>query len=339
MKKHNKKIKFAVVGCGRISNRYIYSIKRNPKAELIAICDIDEDKLNRTKKEHNIKEAYNNIDDLLNNRDIDAINICTPSGLHPEMIIKCIKKGKDVLCEKPLGLNYKNSLKAVKFSKKFKKKVIICFQNRYNPPVVYLKNILEKGILGKILSIIATVRWYRNNSYYADWHGKKEMGGGILFNQAIHYIDILLYLMNKKPISVYCESKTLAHNIEIDDLAIVNILFSDGTAGLIEATNISYPKNMEGSITLQCEKGTVKIGGRALNEIEYWEGEGKPKKMIGSKIENIYGESHYEVIDKFIDVLKRREKPFSTAEESLLAIKLVEKAYESSKKGKKIRIK
>src|SRR3989344_748437 len=186
MKKHHKKIKFAVVGCGRISNRHIYSIKRNPRAELIAICDIDKDKLSRTKKEHNIKEAYKNIDDLLNNKDVEVVNICTPSGLHPEMIIKCVKKGKDVLCEKPLGLKYKDSLNAVKISKKFKKNVIICFQNRYNYPIVYLKKALEKKVLGKVLSITATVRWYRNNSYYLDWHGKKEIGGGILFNQAIH---------------------------------------------------------------------------------------------------------------------------------------------------------
>lgn len=338
MKKENKKITFAVVGCGRISNRHISSIKRNPRAELVAICDIDEKNLNRTKKEHNIKKAYNNIDDLLNNETIEVVNICTPSGLHSEMIIKCVKKEKTVLCEKPLGLNYKESLKSVKISKKFKKNVFVCFQNRYNPPVVYLKNVLEKNILGKILSITATVRWYRNDSYYLDWHGKKNMGGGILFNQAIHYIDILLYLMNKKPISVYCESKTLAHNIEIDDLSIVNIVFSDGTVGLVEATNISYPRNMEGSITLQCEKGTVKIGGEALNEIEYWKGKGKPKKKIGFKIENIYGESHYEVIDKIINVLQKREKPFSTAEEALLVTKVVEKAYESAKKSRKIKI-
>jgi len=336
--KNDKKIRFAIVGCGRISNRHIYSIKRNPRAELVAICDIDEGKLNKIKKEHNIKYVYNDIDDLLENKNIDVVNICTPSGLHPEMMIKCVTKGKNVLCEKPLGLNYRESLKVVKAAKKSKKNVIVCFQNRYNPPIVYLKEILEKNILGKILSITATVRWYRDNSYYLDWHGKKEMGGGILFNQAIHYVDILLYLMNKKPISIYCVSKTLAHNIEIDDLAIVSITFSDGTTGLVEATNISYPKNMEGSVTLQCEKGTVKIGGEALNEIEYWEGEGKPKKKIGSKIENIYGEGHYKVIDKIINVLKGKEKPFSTAEGSLLAMKLVEKAYESSEKNRMIKI-
>lgn len=338
MKNNNRKIRFAIVGCGRVSNRHIYSIKRNNNAELIAICDIDEDKLRKVKREHNVKYAYNNIDDLLNNKEIDIVNICTPSGMHPEMVIKCIKKGKDVLCEKPLGLNYKEALNAVKISKKFKRKVIVCFQNRYNSPIVYLKNILDKKLLGKVFQITATVRWYRDNPYYSDWHGNKNIGGGILFNQAIHYIDILLYLMNKKPVSIYCESKTLAHNIEIDDLAIVTINFSDGTSGLVEATNISYPKNMEGSIILQCEKGTIKIGGEALNETEYWEGEGKPRKKIGSKIENVYGESHFTVIDKFIKMLKGKDKIFSTAEESLLAIKLIDKAYESAKKGKRVKI-
>ena len=339
MKKNNKKIGFAIVGCGRISSRHIYSIKRNNNAELIAICDINEDKLRKVKREHNIKYAYNNIDDLLDNKKIDVVNICTPSGMHPEMIIKCVRKGKDVLCEKPLGLNYKEALNAVKISKKSKRKVIICFQNRYNPPIVYLKKILDNKLLGKVFQITATVRWYRDNSYYSDWHGDKNMGGGILSNQAIHYIDILLYLMNKKPASVYCESKTLAYDIKIDDLATVMINFSDGTSGLVEATNISYPKNMEGSITLQCEKGTIKIGGKALNDIEYWEGKGKPKRKIGSKIENIYGESHFTVIDKFIKMLKGKDRTFSSAEEALLAINLIDKAYESAKKGKRLRIK
>jgi len=339
MRNNNKKTRFAVVGCGRISNRHIYSIKRNSNAELIAICDIDRDKLEKIKKKYNVKYAYNKIDDLLDNKEIDIVNICTPSGMHPEMIIKCVKKRKNVLCEKPLGLNYKEALNAVKMSKRFKRKVIVCFQNRYNPPIVYLKKILDKNLLGKVFQITATVRRYRDNSYYSDWHGNKKMGGGILSNQAIHYIDILLYLMNKKPVSVYCESKTLAHDIKIDDSATVMINFVDGTLGLVEATNISYPKNMEGSITLQCEKGTVKIGGKALNEIKYWEGKGKPKRKIGSKIENVYGEGHFTVIDKFIRMLKGEDRIFSSAEEALLAIKLIDKAYESAKKGKRLKIK
>ena len=338
MKSKSKKVRFAIVGCGRVSSRHINALKKNPNAELIAICDINQSKLNRIKRKNKIKYSYNNLDDLLNNKEVDIISICTPSGIHPEMVIKCIKKGKEVLCEKPLGLNYLDSLKVVKISKKFKKNVIICFQNRYNPPIVYLKEVLDNKTLGKILSITAIVRWYRDNSYYLDWHGSKKLGGGILFNQAIHYIDILLYLANKTPISVYCESKTLAHNIEIDDFTVTKITFSDGTSGLIEATNIAYPKNMEGSITLQCERGTVKIGGEALNKIEYWEGAGKPKKRIESKVKNIYGEGHFKLINKFVNILKGKERPFSTAEESLLAIKVIEKAYESSKKGKKIEI-
>ena len=339
MNKSGGKIKFAVVGCGRISNRHIQSIKKNPNAELYAICDINLKKLEEVKKSNSeIEKIYNNFNDLLRDKNVDVINICTPSYLHPEMVIKAVSNGKTVLCEKPLGLDYKNSLKTVEAAKSKKKNVFICFQNRYNPPISYLKKILGERKLGKILMINATVRWYRDDSYYNDWHGERKLGGGILFNQAIHYIDIILYLMNKKPISVYCESKTLGHKTDVDDMAVANIEFEGNTFGLIEATTLSYPKNMEGSIILQCEKGTVKIGGMALNEIEYWEGEGKPKKKIGSQIENIYGESHYRVIDKVIKVLKGKEKPFSTAKESLLAIKLAEKSYESARKGKKIKL-
>ena len=334
-----KKKRFGLVGCGRISKRHILSIKRDPNAELVAICDINNEKLRRTQKEHNIKKGYIKFQDLINNNSIDVINICTPSGMHPKMVSESIKKGKHVVCEKPLSLNYQKGKKAVDVAKKEKKHLFVCFQNRYNKPIVYLKNVLKKGGLGKILAITATVRWYRDDSYYSDWHGKEKIGGGILFNQAIHYVDMLLYLMNKKPISVFCERKTLAHNIEIDDIAIATIIFSDNTIGLVEATTLSYPKNMEGSITLQCERGTVKIGGEALNEIEYWEGNTKPNKKIGSKIENIYGESHSEVINNVVNVLLNKDKPFCTGGESLNAIRVIEKAYESSIKGKKLSLK
>ncbi len=329
-----KKIRFGLVGCGRISKRHILSIKRNPNAELIAICDIDNKKLKKTQKEYNIKKAYIRFEDLIDDNSVDVINICTPSGMHPQMVIKSVKKGKHVVCEKPLALNYEAGKKAVDLAKKNKKYLFVCFQNRYNAPVVYLKKILDNGKLGNILTATATMRWYRENSYYSDWHGKTDLEGGILFNQAIHYVDLLLYLMNKKPISVFCVKKTLGHKIEMDDLAIVNITFSDNTIGLIEATTLSYPKNMEGSITLQCEKGTVKIGGEALNEIDYWEGNAKPKKKIGSKIESIYGQSHSEVINKVVNVLLKKDKPFCTGEESLLVLKVIDKAYESSTKHK-----
>lgn len=311
----------------------------NPCAELVAVCDVDKEKLRKIQEDYNIKKGYNNFKDLLSDSSIDIINICTPSGIHPEMVIESIKSGKHVLCEKPLSLNYKEGKKAVDLAKKKNKHLFVCFQNRYNAPIVYLKKALDKGELGNIFAATATVRWYRDNSYYSDWHGKEKMGGGILFNQAIHYVDMLLYLMNKKPVSVFCERKTLAHNIKIDDLAIANIVFSDNTIGLIEATNISYPENMEGSITLQCERGTVKIGGEALNEIEYWEGNAKPNRKIGLKIENLYGESHYKVINNVINVLLKKDKPFCTGKESLNVIKVIEKAYKSSINGKKVIIK
>lgn len=339
MKRRSNIVKFAVVGCGRISKRHIASIKRNPRAELYALCDIDRKKLNESQKINKSKIAYNKLDNLLNDKNVDVINLCTPSGMHPEMIEQCVLKGKHVLCEKPLGLDYAKSLNAVKLAKRHKKKIFVCFQNRYNPPIEYLKRILDKKLLGKIYAITAIVRWYRDNSYYNDWHGKEKMGGGILQNQAIHYVDMLLYLMNKKPTYICCLRKTLGHNIEIDDMALVNIIFSDNTIGSIEATTLSYPVNMEGSITLQCEKGTVKIGGQALNEIEYWEGNGKPRIRIGNKIENVYGESHYEVIDKIINVLGKKEKSFSTGEEALLVTKVIEMAHKSAKKGKPLKIK
>src|SRR4030042_4219573 len=325
-----KKVRFGLVGCGRISKRHILSIKRNPCAELVAICDIDKEKLKRTQREYNIKEAYTKFEDLINDKAIDVINICTPSGIHPQMVIESIKKGKHVLCEKPLSLNYLEGVKAADISKKKHRHLFVCFQNRYNEPIVYLKEVLKNGGLGKILVITATVRWYRDDAYYSDWHGSRDMGGGILFNQAVHYVDMLLYLMNKKPKSVFCEGKTLGHNIKIDDAAVVSIIFQDNSIGLIEASTLSYPKNMEGSITLQCEKGTVKIGGEALNEIIYWEGKNKPTRAIGSKIENVYGESHSKVIENIVNVLLKKSRPFCSGKESLKVIELIEKAYESS---------
>jgi len=339
---NKKKINFAVVGCGRVSRKHLESIQKNPRATLLAVCDCNFKKVSKAKKEYGVHYAYTEYGKLLKNKDIDVINICTPSGLHPKMIIAAAKANKNILVEKPLSLNLKEAIKSVEIVKKQNKLLGVVFQNRCNFPIKYVYEKLKKNLLGNILLITATVRWYRPPSYYKDeWHGRKNMDGGILFNQAIHFVDMLLYLMNKEVKSVYCTSSTLAHNIEIDDVALVNIKFNDGTLGVVEASTISYPKNMEGSITLQCEKATVEVGGRALDKVVYWEGKSKPKiPIICSRKdkEDIYGTGHYEVINNMVDAIRNKKKLICDGDNAIKTIKVIEKAYLSSIKRKEVKL-
>jgi len=338
-----KKIRFALVGCGRISSKHYIPLRNHKRAEISLICDKKKKRI--TEYEELDKQIPSTLkyDDVITNDSIDIIDLCTPSGLHPDMAIAAAKKGKHVLCEKPLALSYKDALKVVQCFKKNNVSLGIVFQNRLNPPIKYLKDKLTKGVLGKIQLITATVRWYRPDSYYHDeWHGKKVMDGGILFNQATHYVDMLLYLANKKVKSVYCKSATLGHKIEIDDAAILFLKFTDNTLGIIEASTLSYPQNMEGSVTLQCKNGTVKIGGKALDVIEYWEGAGKPqdfnKYRCSRKDNSVYGNSHDHIIDNMINHLSRKEKLVCSGSDALYAIKVIDAAYKSAKLGREVKV-
>jgi len=341
----NKKINFAIIGCGHIGTRHVKHIFNNEQANLVALCDI---KMNRAKelaKKYNCPLFVKNYKELLKNDNIDVVNVCIPNYLHAPIAIDFLKNNRNVLCEKPMCLKTTNGGKMIESAKKKKKKLFIVKQNRYNPPVEVTKNILDKKALGKIYLCATNLFWNRNDDYYkqSEWRGTKKMDGGTLFTQYSHFIDLLLWF-NGKIESVSAEIKNYTHKkIEFEDTGIVLIKFKNGSMGTINFTTCSHNRNMEGSIYLLGTKGSVKIGGEYLNTLDYWEVSGIKRPHIdrGAPANN-YGfykgsmSNHDKVIQNVIDVLNGQDKIKATGEEGLETTKVINAIYKSARLNKKI---
>ena len=272
------KVKFGIIGCGRIFKKHIGAILDNCNAEIAAICDIDENRLQDTLKNIDTAaspgihpETYTDYKKLLNMPQIDVVNICTPSGMHATMAIDAFKAKKNVIVEKPLAMHMDDAYQIVSAMKISGKSGTISLQNRLNPAIAeFLK---FRADLGKLNYVSSNVFWYRDQEYYNDGiHGWRDMDGGVLMNQGTHYIDMLLYLSGKKISKISSFAGTFKHKMECEDAITLNLLFDDGTIGNIQANTLSFPCNFEGSITMFFDHATVKIGGLALNRIEYWKG-------------------------------------------------------------------
>lgn len=333
------KLKFAVIGCGRIASRHAEII--NNIARLSAVCDIKAERANALAEKYSCP-AYNSIEDLLKNEpDVNVVSVCTPNYLHSAHTILALEAGKNVLCEKPMAISLKECEEMIRTADKSKKNLFIVKQNRFNPPVAALKQAIDEGRLGKILSIELNCFWNRNSDYYreSDWKGRKSLDGGTLFTQFSHFIDLLYWLAGdiKK---VFALGKNLAHinTVEFEDTGVAALELSSGALGTINYTVNSYKKNMEGSITVFAEKGTVKVGGQYLNVLEYqciegYEIEGLPE----SRPPNDYGfykgsmSNHDKVYGNIVDVLKYNGKIATNAYEGMKTVEIIEKIYSAFK--------
>ncbi len=341
----NMKIKFGIIGFGAIGPRHKDKIDNNENAELVAICDIDEkqfDKLNG-----NSIKLFNNYHDMLKIKEIDVVSICTPNDLHSPMTIDALNASKNVLCEKPMALSAKECKNMVHTSLKENKKLFIVKQNRYNPPIEAVKNLIEQDKLGRLYSIVVNCFWNRNNGYYenSSWRGLKNKDGGALFTQFSHFIDLMLVFGGSVD-SVFTVANNYCHpNIEIEDTGVMTVNFSNGVIGSLNFTNNAYKNNMEGSITIFAEKGTVKIGGQYLNELEY-------QRLNGIKIHqskwqtkpNDYGtykgtmSNHDKVYQNVIDSLMNGGKVAVNGIDGMATTEVIEAAYKSVKTGTCINI-
>lgn len=333
----NKKIKYAIVGCGRISKRHFEAIKQDPRCLVYAACDLDENKLNSVKEFYPSIKLYKNFSDVLDDKNIDVVNICTPSGLHAGMAILAAENGKNVIVEKPMAMLKKDAEKMIKIFSKNQKKLCVVLQNRFNQAIQVVLNEMSK--LGKLNYISASVFWYRDQNYYNDgWHGTKEMDGGVLLNQAIHFVDMVQFISKKSIIAVSAYSATTNHVMECEDVITINLKFSDGTLGNIQANTISYPKNYEGSILLFFDKATIKIGGSSMNEIIYWGGDIK-NSLQGFRKHNsqsVYGVGHNEIIKNMNDSLLINKEIIINGAEGIKSIKVIEAIYKSINLHKEI---
>lgn len=331
------KIRFALIGCGRIAERHAEHIINF--GVLVAVCDVIKQKAIAFSERY-VVPAYTNIDELLQTeKNTDVVVICTPNGLHASHSIKAFRAGFHVLCEKPMAITSSDCQQMIFEAEKANRILFAVKQNRFNPPVVAVKDAVEKGILGKIYSVQLSCFWNRNADYYHNsWKGSKSLDGGTLFTQFSHFID-LLYWMIGDVTKAYALTSNLGHTdiIEFEDTGAVALAFNNGAIGTINYTVNSYKKNMEGSLTIFAEKGTVKIGGEYLNELEYQNIHGFTFKDIpaGNKANN-YGtyvgsmSNHNKVYENLIEVLLHNGSISASAYDAMKTVEIIEKIYQSA---------
>jgi UDP-N-acetyl-2-amino-2-deoxyglucuronate dehydrogenase len=326
---------FAIIGCGRIAGRHAEQIIKH--GSLVAVCDIVPEKADTMAALYDAK-AYYSIDELLQAEKVpDIVTICTPNGLHAEHSIKALETGHHVLCEKPLCIDAESGKNMIAAAEKAGKKLFVVKQNRYNPPVVFLKYLITEGKLGKIYSFQVNCFWNRPEAYYTDWKGSKDLDGGTLFTQFSHFIDLLYWLLGDVT-TVKAIGKNFAHPfINFEDTGAVLFEMENGAIGSLNYTVNSFEKNMEGSITVFAENGTVKIGGQYLNELEYCQVSGieKPNLPIGNPA-NGYGfyqgsmSNHDKVYENLILALQDEKHEFANAEDGLKTVEIIQKIYNNT---------
>lgn len=328
-----KTIKFGIIGCGRISSKHVDGIINATHAQLVAVSDVSVERMNILAHKHTIS-TYTDYHGLLADPEVDIVTICTPSGLHSQIAIEAAKAGKHVLLEKPMALSLTDAKKIHDAFIRSKTTLGIVFQNRYNHAVSSVKAYEDK--LGKLNYINAQVYWYRDQRYYDDaWHGTTAMDGGVLTNQGSHYVDLVLYFKKQKVNRVSAFGATLKHKMECEDTITVNLAFADGTIGNIQANTITYPSNLEGALTLFYDRATIKIGGPALNKIQYWMGdyESALQETHAEQIENVYGNGHRKVIQNMVNHLLGLEELFIPGSEGIGPVEIIEGAYRSIQLG------
>lgn len=336
-------LRFGLIGCGRVAPRHVQSIGELPDARLIAVADIVESRAQRFSKESGAA-IYTEYRYMLERTDIDVINICTPSGLHAQMTVDALTAGKHVIVEKPLALSLADADRMIATAQATGRKLCVVLQNRYNPPMQDLRRVIDEGRLGRLLLGNATVRWYRPQEYYEDgWHGTLAMDGGALMNQSIHHIDALQWLMGEVD-SVTAYTATLAHRMEAEDAGVAALKFKSGALGVIEGSTVTYPENLEGSVAIFGEHGSVKVGGTALNRKVFWKvaGELEHEKEILTREQvdppSVYGSSHRAVIADMIDAIKadRPAKTHGAVARRSLAVVLA--IYQAARSGATVKM-
>ncbi len=334
------KLRFAIIGCGRIAARHAEII--SAVAELSAVCDIKPERAGSFAQTYSCK-SYTDIGELLNNEPaVNIVSVCTPNSLHSSHTILSLESGRHVLCEKPMAVSVDECRRMIEAAGSSGKNLFIVKQNRFNPPVAALKEAIDSGKLGKILSVELNCFWNRNNDYYksSDWKGRKALDGGTLFTQFSHFIDLLYWLIGDVK-KVHAIGNNLNHKsvIEFEDTGVAALEFQNGALGTIHYTVNSFEKNMEGSITVFGERGTVKVGGQYLNVLEYQRiKDFEIKGLTESRPPNDYGfyqgsmSNHDKVYENIIDVLNNNGKIAANANEGMKTVEIIEKIYSAFKR-------
>jgi UDP-N-acetyl-2-amino-2-deoxyglucuronate dehydrogenase len=310
-------------------------------AEIVVVCDRIEDRAKRVADE--IGCPYEtDYHQLLSREDIDVIDICTPPETHEKIVIDVAHAKKHIVCEKPMAVRMSEARNMIDAAKKANVRFFIVKQNRYNPPIVKLKESLEKNRFGRLFLLNATVRWNRGQEYYDEdsWRSKKNGGCGVLLNQTSHHLDMLHYLGG--PIkTVSCKTETFAHTIEQEDAAVALFRFENGALGTFEGSTCAFPDNIEGSVTILGKNGSVKIGGFAINQVDLWKfkdnlGEDTMTKEIATNPPNVYGFGHAGVMDEVINCIESNQESHLDAEKVKEGFRVIMAMQKSAKENKEI---
>lgn len=335
----NRKIRIAIVGCGRIAKNHFASIVQYPDDfELVAVCDNNKQALEAAKTEHKVT-GYLSLTELLKNEKLDVVSLCTPSGIHPEQTAEVAAAGVNVISEKPMATRWKDGVDMVKACDKAGVRLFVVKQNRRNTTLQLLKRAMEEGRFGRIYMVNLNVFWTRPQEYYdaAKWRGTWELDGGAFMNQASHYVDLIDWLIG--PVEkIQAMTGTLARDIEVEDTGVLNIKWRNGAMGSMNVTMLTYPKNYEGSITILGEKGTVRVGGVAVNEIQHWEFEDakdydKDIQQANYETTSVYGFGHPLYYKNVIDVMRGGCEPETCGREGLKSLEVLIAAYLSARDG------
>jgi len=338
----DRRIRFALVGCGRIARNHFQAIERHAETcELTDVCDVDPAALSAAVEMTGAK-GHADLTGMLAKTKADCVVLATPSGLHSSQAIQCARAGFHVMTEKPMATRWGDGLAMVRAFDEAGLHLFVVKQNRRNATLQLLKRAVDKRRFGRIYMVTINVFWSRPQSYYdsAKWRGTWEFDGGALMNQASHYVDLVDWLIGPVE-SVQAYVGTLARNIQVEDTATVGVRWRSGALGSINVTMLTYPKNLEGSITILGEKGTVRVGGVAVNEIQHWEFDSSDPdderiRSASYETTSVYGFGHPLYYDNVIKVLRGEAEPETDGREGLRSLELLIASYLSARDGKRV---
>ncbi|MDD4169951.1 MAG: Gfo/Idh/MocA family oxidoreductase [Desulfotomaculaceae bacterium] len=333
-----KKIKFALTGCGNMAAKHAEAIAALPDCELAAVYDIDQAPLQQFAGKYGAR-AYADYLLLLEDPDLDVISICTPSGLHASMGVAAARAGKNVLVEKPMALSLDDADRLIEACEKAAVTLGVVHQNRFKPAILRLNRAMEEGRFGKVMHANATVRWNRNKDYYEQktWRRLKDMGGGVLLNQAIHNIDLLQWMMGRV-VSVFGYTAANLGLTEGEDVGVAVLRFAGGGLGIVEASSAVYPRSLEETISIFGEKGTVIIGGTSVGEVKVWKFNSPEKEgVLGPDVNGRSGESPLVCcIGDMAQAVRAQRKPKVDGREGRKALEIILAIQQSSVTGKEV---
>ena len=343
-------MKYALIGCGRIAVNHIKAALNN-KLEIAAVCDVLPEKMEELLAKYELQDdqtikRYTDYKEMVIREKPELVSIATESGIHAEIALFCIEQGVNVIIEKPMAMSIEDADKIIAAAEAKNVKVSACHQNRFNVAIQKLRGALEAGRFGKLSHGSIHVRWNRNHGYYdqASWRGTWEQDGGALMNQCIHGIDLLRWMMGDEVEEVYGATRQQFHDyLEAEDVGMAVVKFKNGAIGTIEGTTNVYPKNLEETLYIFGENGTVKIGGTSTNNIDVWDfadetAGDEENKGLKEATSNVYGNGHTSLFADVMDAIENDRKPYVDAAAGRNALEMVLAIYKSQRDGAPVKL-